>query len=560
MSDPMKSWLIPMVVSLLLVSVVLAGCVTPTESVDPDAEETAEVPILPDSPPEFDVLVAQELAQKGRMAEALAAYERAAAKDPDSAFLERKLAEALMRQNRLAEGLAHAERAHQLAPDDSRTRIFLGQLYRLKRDPEAAEGVLLDEAGEPRGADAAALLYETYVDSGRGEDALAMAEWLFESDFGSTRARLSLAAAYDLLKRPIESERVLREALEADPDDLTLYVALARSRRERSDFEGEAAIYREILDLNPGHHAALVALSDAQIKAEDRRGAMKTLEEIESHHPGDLRSTVRLAFIYYEERRYAEAVERFERVVAETPEEWEVVLFLGIAQRRTGDASAAIDTFKSIPVTSDNFADARTQVAALHERYERYTEAHAEIEKSYSVKPSRDLALYGATLRAKAGDFDGAVAQLEGMLSHKPEDDELLYNLGVVYGEADLLDESIGYMRRAIEANPDNASALNYIGYTWAERGINLDEAESLIARAVDLRPKDGYIADSLGWVYDLTGGDPVVSEHLGDTYLLLDDKTRALDRFEEAMRLEPRFGEQPNLLEKLEDLRRELQ
>jgi len=105
------------------------------------------------------------------------------------------------------------------------------------------------------------------------------------------------------------------------------------------------------------------------------------------------------------------------------------------------------------------------------------------------------------------------------------------------------------------------------------------------------LRPEDGYIADSLGWVFymrarplveggnlpaarkyidqalaalehadDLTGGDPVVSEHIGDTYLLLDEKQRALDKFEEALRMEPRFGEQPDLLEKLENLRRELQ
>jgi tetratricopeptide (TPR) repeat protein len=58
----------------------------------------------------------------------------------------------------------------------------------------------------------------------------------------------------------------------------------------------------------------------------------------------------------------------------------------------------------------------------------------------------------------------------------------------------------------------------------------------------------------------DLTGGDPVVSEHIGDTYLLLDDKERALQSFEEAVRLEPRFSEQPELLEKLETLRRELQ
>jgi tetratricopeptide (TPR) repeat protein len=145
-------------------------------------------------------------------------------------------------------------------------------------------------------------------------------------------------------------------------------------------------------------------------------------------------------------------------------------------------------------------------------------------------------------------------------------------------------------MRLTLEKNPDNPHALNYIGYTWAERGENLDEAERMILRALDQRPNDGYITDSLGWVYymralplmgtpdatlgvsflerardqlfqaaKLTGGDPVISEHLGDIHLALDQRQRALEFYQEAVRLEPREDEQPELLEKLERLRQEL-
>jgi tetratricopeptide (TPR) repeat protein len=123
-----------------------------------------------------------------------------------------------------------------------------------------------------------------------------------------------------------------------------------------------------------------------------------------------------------------------------------------------------------------------------------------------------------------------------------------------------------------------------------AERGQDLDEAERMITRASEQRPDDGYITDSLGWVYymrakqhldagrveegramleravreleraaQLTGGDPVISEHLGDAYLLLEDRARALRFYEEAVHLEPRETEQPKLREKLERLRREL-
>jgi tetratricopeptide (TPR) repeat protein len=576
---------------MLLASLVLAGCATPRQSADAAGDPPDDVVIRPDAPPEYDLLVAQEFEQKGRMADALAAYERAVAKDPDSAYLQRKLAESLVRNNRLMEGIEHAERAHQLDEDDLSMRIFLGQLYRLRRAPAAAEALLLGESGEPLDVDAGYLLYEIYMDSKRGDDALRIAEWLVRSDAASTRSRLALAAAYDLLTRASDAERVLRDALDDDPDNLSIYVALARSRRSHGNHEGEIAVYREILDRSPGHHAALVALSDVQLKADDREGATATFEEIEKHHPDDLRSVVRLGFIYYEARRYAEAAERFERIIAATPKEYEIVFFLGIAHRRSGNSDRAIEVLERIPVENEHYADARTQIAALHERSARYAEALAEVEKAKAVKPSQDLDLYSATLRSKTGDFDGAVARLEELLIEKPNDDELLYNMGVVYGEAERIDESIEYMRRALEQNPDNASALNYIGYTWAERGINLDEAESMIARAIELRPEDGYIADSLGWVYymrarplvehgrhgeargyieraleeleradDLTGGDPVVSEHIGDTYLLLDEKQRALDKFEEALRLEPRFGEQPELLQKLESLRLELQ
>jgi tetratricopeptide (TPR) repeat protein len=243
-----------------------------------------------------------------------------------------------------------------------------------------------------------------------------------------------------------------------------------------------------------------------------------------------------------------------------------------------------------IPPDHKNAIQARRHLAAIYEEQRDYGQALAEIDVVLQAEPSLDLELYVASLRAKTGDFDGAIDQLEGLLNGTERDDEVFYSLGVIYGEAKRKEEALAYMQRALDENPDNANALNYVGYTYAEKGENLDEAESMIRRAAELRPDDGYIADSLGWVYymrarplvasgrhgeaqrslepalrelkraeELTGGDPVISEHLGDTYLLLDEKELALERFEEAVRLEPREGEQPHLIQKLETLQQEL-
>jgi len=579
----------PLALACALVALGAPGCASLGLGGSDRAGDDPE--IRADAPPEYDLLVAQQHMLDGDADAAIAAYERAVAKDETSAFLQRRLAAVLAQQNRLPEATQHAQRALALEPQDAETRLFLGQLYRLSQDIPAAEAVLRNERGEPIDADAAFLLFQIHLEAGRLDESMTAAQWLVVHEPAELRGRFALANVLQRQGKLVEAERTLRDALAIDPGNLRVYGALARSMRERGDREGEIRIYREVLDLDPDHLPTLIALGETQMDGNDLEGAIATFQEIERRYPEDLRSVVRLGFLMYEGRDFAGAAQRFERASAADPQEYEYAFFLGVARRRMGSADAAIEAFKTIPPEHAHYPEARTQIASILERRGDFAGALAEVELAAAHAPDRQLELYKATLRTKTGDFDGAVADLKALLAANPNDDELLYNIGMLYGEAKRSDEAIQYMHRALAINPDNASALNYIGYTWAEKGINLDEAERMISRAVELRPDDGYIVDSLGWVHyvrakaltaqgrsseaqkhldqalthleradQLTGGDPVVSEHLGDTYLLLDQKRHALDRFEEAIRLEPREGEQPDLQHKFENLKRELQ
>src|SRR5690606_8399775 len=326
------------------------------------------------------------------------------------------------------------------------------------------------------------------------------------------------------------------------------------------------------------------ALADAQIALERWDDARETLEEIERAYPDDLRSIVRLGYLDLEQGRYDTAAGRFERALAENPEQHELHYLIGLVQRRAGELDAARRSFEQVPPEHERWADARLQIASILERQGDAAAALAEAESVRARNPSRQLDLYVASLRARAGDFEGAVAFLESLRAEAPDDEELLYNLGVLYGEAGRTGEALAYMEQVLARNPDHPGALNYVGYSLAEQGLELDRAEAMITRALELRPDDGYITDSLGWVFymrarplleagridagramleraireleraaELTGGDPVVSEHLGDAYLLLEDRRRALQFYEEAWQLEPREAEQPDLREKLE-------
>jgi len=544
----------------------------------------------PGAPPEYDVLVAEQLSQDDEPEQALAAWRRAVAKDDTSAYLQRRLATALAQQGLLDESLEHAKRALELDPQDESARLFLAHLHRMRREPEQAEALLLLPGGVPRSADAADLLFRIRLESGRLDGALEIARWLVANEPDEVRGRFAVAHVYQQMGKPDQAEHALREALALDPGSLRIYAVLARLVHERGDAQREIALYREILGHHPHHHATLVALGQAQMSVDDLDGAIATFEEVLAYHPDDVDSVKNLGYLRFEARDFAGAEQLFERAVKESPGEYEAAFFLGVVRRRVGEGDGALEAFELIPPDHQHFAEARTQIATIYERRGLYDRALVEVERSAKLDPSRELDLYAATLRAKAGDVDGAVARIQALLVEDPEDDELLFNLGVVYGEAKRNEEAIAAMQRALARNPDNANALNYIGYTWAERGEHLDEAEKMIHRAIELRPDDGFIVDSLGWVYymrarpliqsgkaregrryleraareleradQLTGGDPVISEHLGDTYLLLDQKKRALQRFEEALSLEPRDGEQPQLKQKFESLRQEL-
>ncbi len=573
-------------------ALLLGGCaLLPSGQQAHVREPDPGVEIRPNAPPEYDLLVAHDHQARGNLEASLAAFERALAKDPDSAYIHRRLAVGLIRAGRPGESLEHAERAFELDPDDERTRLFLGQLYRMQRNVAAAELVLLDESGQPLSEEAGALLFRVYLESDRGEKAVELALWSIDVVEEPINAYVALSKAYELTGQTEKADGALRKALEIDPGNLQIYAQLARSARNRGAAGAEQAIYREVLELHPHHHATLIALADAQLGESDAEGALHTLSEIESHYPDDLRSMVRLGFLHYENENFEQSAARFERFLASKPDDHEVRFFLGIVRRRMGDDAAAIEAFTAIPPDSEHYSEAHTQLAVLFEREGDFERALQEIELAIAAKPTRPRELYSANLRAKAGDFEGAVAFLEGLLLQDPNDDELLFNLGVVFSEAKRTQEALEYMERAIEQNPNNASALNYVGYTWAEQGSNLDQAEDYIVRALDLRPDDGFIIDSLGWVYymrarplfetgrteeakkyldraltellrarELTGGDPVVSEHIGDAYLLLNQKERALQAYQEAVDLEPREGEQPDLLKKLEALRREIE
>jgi len=166
-------------------------------------------------------------------------------------------------------------------------------------------------------------------------------------------------------------------------------------------------------------------------------------------------------------------------------------------------------------------------------------------------------------------DYPRAIDDISKNIRMNPEDEEMYFVRGCYYQEFTQHTNAINDFTKVLLINPKNADALNYIGYTYADRGINLDEAEKIIKKALALKPNDGYIMDSLGWVYYKKGQyekamaellkavkyapqDPVIAEHLGDAYLKNNLPEKAIEMYEKSLNLDPSKEEVKKKLQQL--------
>lgn len=142
----------------------------------------------------------------------------------------------------------------------------------------------------------------------------------------------------------------------------------------------------------------------------------------------------------------------------------------------------------------------------------------------------------------------------------------IFYGRGIAYERSKQWPKAEADFLKALELEPNQPLVLNYLGYSWVEQGKNLDQARRMIEKAVELRPADGYIVDSLGWVLyrlgDMNGAvtkleraielrpdDPVINDHLGDAYWRVGRKTEARFQWKRALSFKP----EPDLIAEID-------
>jgi tetratricopeptide (TPR) repeat protein len=302
--------------------------------------------------------------------------------------------------------------------------------------------------------------------------------------------------------------------------------------------------------------------------------ALDQLKELQKFDSGDLDIRTKIGLIYMEQEKLDQAILEFSFVLAAHPKDDRVRYYLGAAYVEKEAFDQAISEFKKIPPESTLFSDSRRSIVLILMKQNRIEEALQIMDESIRVKPKDgDLYLILAALFEKENQLPKALDTLKKGLDQNKEDVEIHFQLGAIYDKLGDFDNMVTQMKEALRLNPDHADTLNYLGYSYADRGIHLEEALRLIQKAMILKPNMGYITDSLGWVYfklgdyekalielekanQLTPDDPTVTEHLADSYLKLNRIEKAIEFYEKAQKLEPKSDQMERLKNKIKELK----
>src|SRR3954465_13261201 len=237
----------------------------------------------------------------------------------------------------------------------------------------------------------------------------------------------------------------------------------------------------------------------------------------------------------------------------------------------------AIKVYERVPATSPLKRNAQIQQATDLDSADRSDEA-IKILKDVTAQDPKDLEALMALGniergRKKFADCTQTYTRGIDALPSPNEKSNWVYHYfrGICEERSKLWSKAEADMRKALELQPEQPHVLNYLGYSWIDQGINLDDGMKMIKRAVEQRPDDGYIVDSLGWAYyrisnyddavknleraiDLKPEDPTINDHLGDAYWRVGRKLEAKFQWAHARDLKPEPEELPKIEAKIEN------
>lgn len=487
-------------------------------------------------------------------------------------------------------------------PGDTDSQLLLGRLYRLDRRNVDAETVFKKVLeSEPNSEVALRELALVYSSLGDTNKAIEMYTRV-NSRNPTPRTLLELASAYEQVRDFANAAKVYKKVVDLNPEDVDVLKRYAQALLFADKLDEAKKVFESITAQKPDDVESFLRLSQIYRQQGNFEAARSANDKAKALAPDNLEILYNDVNLLDAEGRADEAIDRLKSMIQEAEKarytdaelNTRTVLLerLGLLQRSTERYSDAVATFTKLAEADPKQSGrAQAQIVETYRMAKDFAKAEAVANEAYKKYPEdRTLIVVRASLLADLGKGEEAIRDMKtfmkGHEDHQnyltlsqiyekakkyPEmaealakaeefadgDEEVqtvIFLRGAMYERQKDFDKAEAEFRKVLARNPENASALNYLGYMLADRNIRLEESFQMIKKAVDLDPGNPAYLDSLGWIYFRMGKlhdaelalkqalqrmskDPTIHDHLGDVYFEQGDLRQAVISWDLALK-----------------------
>jgi len=497
------------------------------------------------------------LTEQGDLKSAIAHLKQARALDPGSSLINLMIAQDYYELSNDTLAALYAKRAIRLDPARADNYLVLGNSYLLTREfGDALEQYRIAARLKPAAAEIMVTLAGLYEATEQPDSALALlkAEVARSGDPG---ARRSLASLLTRRRQWPEAMIQYREILASDSTDLKAIYSLGLLFEISERPDSAIAYFDKVSSLQPANTAIRRHIFNTLLAQKDYAAAIREAEAILEIEPEDANLRLQLARIYYRQQDLASAADRFEGLLASDSANTEALYTLArlrLQQKRYDEAARFFRrTLRILPRVDE----AWVSLGVCQLRAEQPDSAERSFRQARRHGNAMSLDYLFGFGYSQLDQFAKAIPfYLKALPRHKT-DPAFLFNLAAAYERSGDFDSSERYFKDLLARDPDNATAQNYLGYMYADKGVKLDEAATLIDRALLKEPDNAYYIDSKGWVLFRLGQlaeakaqieravallprDATLREHLGDVFQALGQRPSAIEQWQKALELDP--------------------
>lgn len=458
----------------------------------------------------------------------------------------------------------------------------------------AVEAAEIWKRTEPEDLGANDVLVRLYLRQGREQDVLAMARPLIEHHPGGLAEgyrAVALVMGQDNGGHSSMALRLVETLAGEHPEEAGAWYAVGLIAVRFNELGVAEDAARKAIALQPGQAEATLLLAGVQVRQGEPDEADRTLESALAENPGAADLRVGYAKLLLESGRVERAYEHLQRALKQAPENADALYAAALIELERRELDAAEGYLQRLIDNGQRRDEAAYYLGRIAEVREQPEQALAWYDQVESGAQALDAVLRGAAVEAGLGNMDEARSRLEWLRRRYPQlsirlygaEGEILYaaeqyedalalynralgefpdNADLLYGRS-LVREQLGAipaaesdLRAIIDADPEDARALNALGYMLTVHSQRYREALDLIERAATLAPDDAAVIDSLGWIHYRLGDlqqahrflqrafdrlqDPEIAAHLGEVLWQMGRKDEARQVWETALREDP--------------------